>query len=255
MTRRSGWLGIGFMAIALTFAPQAAARAEPKAKFRIVSVSGRETLSFQEETQTSDGKRCVGTTESRVSWRSTRPVTVYVFVRRAGTKVRTILSADRVAETYESVPIAGEATVSRSISYQETAGCAEDPIGCPETKGRAKPFLTGTTERRGSVNGGIDVVDLPPGVDPSCEETSGIAAGLAAPFGGTGARTALGRLTVSAFAMPRRRLLDPRRKRIHDSVTVEQQLGGTYDGSDQASASGTYTDHLAIRLRRLNPRR
>src|SRR5213079_827289 len=129
VTRRSHWLGIASLAIGLTFVPQAAAKLEPEAKFKVLSVSGREALSFQEDGETSTGDRCVGTTASEVSWRSTRPETVYVFVKRVSAFHRkaTILSTDRVAQSFESVPVVGKATVSRSVSYTETAGCEEEP--------------------------------------------------------------------------------------------------------------------------------
>src|SRR5215213_8281308 len=81
MTRLFPWVGIASVAIGLALAPQAAARIAPKAKFRVVSASGVETLSFHEDdgdTSSSDG--CVGAAESRVSWRMTRPRTVFVFL-------------------------------------------------------------------------------------------------------------------------------------------------------------------------------
>jgi hypothetical protein len=243
------------MAAALTFAPQAAAVGKLKAKFKVVSASGSETLSFHEDGLTSPGERCVGTTTSKVSWRATRAATLYVFVRRVGGRLRTTLSADRVGEAYEAVPLIGRATVSRSVSYQETAGCQEQPTDCPKTTGLAKPFLTGTPNRRGSVNGGIDVVRLPQGVDPACGAGGPIAAGIVLPFGNAAMRALLPKITVSAFAVPRGRLLDPRRKRIKDSVTVKEPLSGAVDEADQATVSGTYTDHIAITLKRLKLKR
>jgi hypothetical protein len=38
-------------------------------------------------------------------------------------------------------------------------------------------------------------------------------------------------------------------------VTVAQPLAGSEDGTDKATVSGTYTDHLAITLKRLPLRR
>ena len=57
------------MAIALAFVPQAAARPEPKAKFKVVSASGREALSFQEEGTTRHGQRCLAITLKRLRLR------------------------------------------------------------------------------------------------------------------------------------------------------------------------------------------
>ena len=146
------------MAIVLTFAPQATARPEPKAKFKIVSASGREALSFQEDGTTSTGTRCVGATESQVRWRMTRPLIVYVFVYRYSGRPGTSLSTDRIGERYDSVPLIGEATVSRSVDYSETAGCEETPVNCPELTAPAEPFITGTLRGPASVNAGIDIV-------------------------------------------------------------------------------------------------
>jgi hypothetical protein len=251
MTRRFRWLGIASMAIALMLASQAAARPQPKAKFRIVSASGREALSFQEDGTTSTGTRCVGSTESEVRWRMTKPLTVYVFVYRYGGRPGTSLSTDRVGERYDAVPIVGQATMSRAVDYSETAGCDEEPTNCPEATAPAEPFLTGTLHGPTSVNAGIDVVHVPRGFDPSCRGYGGIAFGISPPFGNAAMHALLPQISASAWAVPRRRLLDPSRRRLHDSVTVEQPLSGSEDGADQATVSGTYTDHLAITLKRL----
>ena len=243
------------MAIALIFAPQAAAGPKPKAKFKIVSASGREALSFQEDGTTSTGTRCVGSTESEVRWRMTRPLILYVFVYRYGGKPGTSLSTDRIGERYDAVPIVGQATMSRTVNYSETEGCDGQPTNCPETTAPADPFLTGTLHGPTSVNAGIDEVHPPRGFDPSCEGYGGIAFGISPPFGNAAMHALLPQISASAFAVPRRRLLDTSRKRIHDSVTVEQPLSGSEEGADQATVSGTYTDHLAITLKRLPLRR
>jgi hypothetical protein len=248
-------LGVVCMAATLAFAPQAAAVGKLKAKFKVVSASGSESLSFHEDGVTSTDERCVGTTASKVSWRTTRPKTVYLFVRRAGGKVRLTLSADRVGEAYEAVFLRGKATVSRSVSYQQTAGCQEQPVNCPKLTASAQPFITGTDERRGSVNAGIDIIRWPKGIDDSCDVSAPVAAGIALPFGNAAGRALLPEITANAWAVPRGRLLDPHRKTIKDSVTVKQPLSATADGADQATVSGTYTDHLKISLKRLKLKR
>jgi hypothetical protein len=43
----------------------------------------------------------------------------------------------------------------------------------------------------------------------------------------------------------------PDRMWLKDSVTIKEPLAGTYDADGQATVSGTYTDHLAITLKRL----
>lgn len=234
--RRSCWLGVASLSIAFAYAPQAAAE-PPEAKFKVVSASGRESLSFEEEGETSTGDRCVGTTANQVSWRATKPTTVYLFVKRVKGKVATILSADRVGGKFEFVPLTGEATVSQSVTYTETDGCDEPPLDCLEATVAAEPFLTGTSDPAGGVNGGVSLA-------------SGVFRCLADPFGNA-AGFALPDPTESAFAIPRNRLLDPKRKRIQGEATVEEPVAGTYDAADRATVSGTYTDHLSITLKRL----
>ena len=253
MIRRVCCLGVLGITAVLTLASPAAAVGELKAKFKIVSVSGSETLSFSEDNLTSTGKRCVGTTTSEVSWRATRPPTVYVFVRKSRGKLE--LSTDRVGEAYELVPLRGTATLWRSVSYSETAGCQEQPKNCPRTTMRAKPFLTGTTKPSGSVNGGLDDVSLPQGVDPGCARSGPIAAGIALPFGNASMHLLRSKPLASAFAVPRRQLLDPRRKTVKDSVTVKTPFSGAEKAADEATISGTYTDHIAITLKRLKLKR
>ena len=257
MTRRSRWLGIVSIVVALAFVPPATAELQPKAKFRIVSASGREALSFQEEGTASGtaSPRCVGTSTSEVRWRTTRPVIIYVYVFRYGRKPGTSLSVDRVPERYDVTYLPARATMSRSVNYSETAGCAGKPKDCPETTAPASPFLTGLLHGPMSVNAGIDKVRVPRGFDPSCRGDAEIAFGVSLPFGNAATHLVLEALSGSdsAWAVPRRQLLDPGRKRIHDSVTVETPVSGTTDPalSDQATVAGTYTDHLEITLKRL----
>ncbi len=70
MTRGSRWLLItASLASALSLVPQAAvaAKSDPVAKFKVLSVSGREALTFQEDGEASDGTRCSGTATSEMS--------------------------------------------------------------------------------------------------------------------------------------------------------------------------------------------
>ena len=88
---------------------------------------------------------------------------------------------------------------------------------------------------------------------PSCDVAHPIAVGIAIPFGNRAmAQTLASKITASAWAVPRRRLLDPTRRRVQDSVTVQQAVSASFDAAgDQATVSGTYTNHLAITLKRL----
>jgi|SRR6185503_1670657 len=261
MTRRSRWLGIAFMAIALIFVPQAAAKLEPKAKFRLVSASGRESITFQEEgtLSTYEEPRCVGSSTSEVRWHTTRPVILYVYVYRYGGKPGTSLSTDRTPNRYDVSYLPARATTSRTVSYSETAGCQSEPTNCPETTAPASPFLNGLLHGPMSINAGIDEVRVPRGFSESCRGSGSIAFGVSLPFGNAAMRLVLDDLskTDSAWAVKRRDLLNPRRKRIHDSVTVEASFSGTRppEFADQATVSGTATDHLEITLKRLKLKR
>src|SRR4051812_17367208 len=134
-------VGVVCMAVTLAFAPQAAAAGKLKGKFK-VSASGRQTLTFHEESSYlgSDGetKRCVGTTTAEASWRTTTPKTVYVFVSGSGKRARITLSDDRVGQGFEAAHPRGKATVSRTVDYQQTAGCHRPPTACPKATGRAR---------------------------------------------------------------------------------------------------------------------
>jgi hypothetical protein len=73
----------------------------------------------------------------------------HVFVKRVSAfhGHATILSTDRTLQSsFEIVPLVGRATVSRSVSYQETANCQGEPTDCPQTTGSAKRFLSGTPD-------------------------------------------------------------------------------------------------------------
>jgi hypothetical protein len=230
------------LAIALAFVPQAAAKAGPKAKFKVVSASGGESLTFHEESQIA-GDGCIGTTSSEVSWAATRPKNLYVFVRYVSAyhRTATVLSTHRETRSFESVPLDGRATVSRSVDYQEVAGCGREPTECPKTTAKAKPFLTGTPNPRGGVYGGVDRIHLPSGL------FAGICGSLAQPWA-YDAEQALGTPTKFAEAIPRKQLLDRHRKVVKGSVTVKESFGGKSHG---ATASGAYTGHLKVKLKRL----
>jgi len=108
---------------------------------------------------------------------------------------------------------------------------------------------SGTAVRGGSVRGGYSSIHLPPpGVHRFCDS-------LAIPWG-FGAAGALPTDRLQAFAIPRSRLVDPKRKQLNGSETLTQPLSGTYHGGGaRATVSGTYTNHFAITLKRLKLKR
>jgi hypothetical protein len=229
-------------AIVLAFAMPASAKDGLAAKFKVVSASGSESLSFHEES-TYRGESCVGNTSSKVSWESTRPRNLYVTVRfvSAYHRTATVLSTTRETRSFTSVPLAGTATVSRSVDYQETANCNGEPTACPETTAKARPFLTGTPNPRGGVYGGVDRIHL------RGELYNRICGSLRRPWNDD-SEQALGFPKKVAEVIPRKQLLDPHRKVLHGSVTVQEPIGGKHRG---ANASGTYTGHLKVKLKRL----
>ena len=247
--------GVVCMVAALAFAPQAVAAGKLKAKFK-VSASGRQTLTFHEESSYlgSDGetKRCVGTTTAEASWRATPRKPIYVFVQGSGKRARINLSDDRIGQGFEAAHLSGKATISRTVDYQQTAGCHNPPTACPKATGRATMYLVGTRERRGNVYAGIDEVRLPEGPDISCTVGS-IFPGFTEPFGDAG--PLLPRVKGDARALARSRILDPHRKRVKDSDTFKQPFSASDPEHGAATLSGTYTDHLKISLKRLKLKR
>jgi hypothetical protein len=240
-------------AASLAFAPEAAAVGRLKAKFK-VSASGSQSLTFHEEsTDYTGGRRCVGTTTAEASWRATPRKPIYVFVRGSGKRARITLSDDRVGQDYESAHVSGKATVSRTVDYQETAGCHDPPSACPKATGRATMYLVGTRERLGNVYAGIEKLRLPEGPDISCT-VGAIFPGFTDPFG-SDAVPLFPRVKGEARALARSRILDPHRKRVKDSDTYEQPFSGSDPEHGAATLSGTYTDHLAIKLKRLKLKR
>jgi hypothetical protein len=233
------------LVVPLLLAPQAEAKFLDQAKFKILLLSGAEALTFYEDgegtfdPETGNYARCTGTTSSRISYRSTRPATAFVFLKRIHGAVRTNFSPDSDPRNFDTVPMKGEATLSRSVDYQETAGCDAPPSACPVTTVPAAPIVLGTSEPSAGV--GSSVTDLPG--DSDCE-------GLRPPFG-QASRLSLPDPTIFARVIPRAQLFNEKRKRLEGSVFVEEQLIGTYDEPNDATASGTYSEEMAVTLKRL----
>jgi hypothetical protein len=167
---------------------------------------------------------------------------VYVFLKYLSAYHRKsiVVSPDRTAVSFDYAPFVPEVTFSRSVSYTETAGCGEKPTNRPRTEERAKGGLTGTPSRRRSLFGHLYSVR---------------GAAVTPPFG-SAAQNALPRSKRLAYAMPRSPLLDPKRKRLKDSVTVKEPFSRSWHNfGEHATVSGTYTHHLAITLKRLKLKR
>jgi hypothetical protein len=237
VARRTSLVAVVSLVVGLALAPAAAAKPVPVGKFKVVAASGSESLTFHEEDHFR-GRGCVGTTTSEVSWQSTRPKKFYVFVRFLSAYHRrgTILSADRVATSYEYVPLPGNATTSTSVDYQETSDCSGDLTGCPKTTVKSKLGLLGTPNPRG----GVGEV-MPYGIADCAGPMP------TRPWSGS-ADYALGKPTRFASAIPRKQLVEGHQKVLKDNVTVRQRLGGKFRG---ATVSGTWTNSIKLKLKRL----
>ncbi len=232
------------LVIVLSLASAAEAKFLDQAKFKLLSLSGAEAMTWSEDSTTSTGSRCVGTGSMRIGFRSTERTTVYVFLKHVHGDLRTIVAPDPDPRNFDLVYLDGEATISRSVSYQETAGCdpQRPPMDCPETTVPAEPFIQGTAEPSGGVGAsGEGTFEVPPGYPEDCARLrSGFLIGLPSP-------------TVFARAFPRSQLFNEKKKRLGGSVAVEEPLATTLGPpyADTGTASGTYTEELAVELKRL----
>jgi hypothetical protein len=236
---------VAAVAILLTLTPAAEAKFLDQAKFKLLSMSGSEAVTFSEDSTTSTGSRCVGTTSARIGFRSLERPTVYVFLKQVHGDVRTILAPDPDPRNFDLIYLHGEATISRSVSYQETAGCDQQapPTDCPETTVPAEPFILGTAEPSGGVGAsGERTFEVPSGYPEDCDN-------LTHGFGSVGVPNP----TVSTQAIPRKQLFNEKRARLEDSVAVEEPLAKTVGppSADTGTASGTYKEELSVELKRL----
>ena len=225
------------LTVAATASAQVASAAQPVAKFKVLAASGSETLSFQEQGVDDRGDACNGTTEWTASWRSTRPTKIYVFLKRVKGKQSAVLSADLDPEKFDLVGLKGEGTVSLSSNYPQSVGCQSEPESCPAATGPAEPFLTGTSDPGGSVNGGVSDIRLPPGAGAACSTFIPFPRNDEVRFD----------IRASAFVIPRSELVG-KKKRLSGSATATEQVG---DSGSQATASGTFTEQLSVTLKRL----
>ena len=237
--------------IVLLVAPSAEAKFLDQAKLKLLSLSGAEALTFSEDSTESRGRRCVGTTSSRIGFRGTERATVYVFLKRVHGAVRTILAPDPDPKNFDAVPLAGEATLSRTVSYPETAGCEDPPTECPEATVPAKPFVLGTTDPARGVGTGVMDIRWPAAYPESCEFLLSQVSGE--PVGPVG----LPSPTVFAQAIPRKQLFNERRERLEGTAVVEEQLAESVEppSADTGTVSGTYTEEIAVELKRLKLRK
>lgn len=142
---------IGVVALlALGLAPRSEAeKIRDQARFKVLSVSGTMTHTFQEDgwqymeqydeegnplppTRTNE---CVGSQNVRVQYRSTEPSRAHVSLKKIPHRgLSTIVSSTADPENNDVVSVPGEMTLSKSVSYSRTEGCSDPgPVACPES--------------------------------------------------------------------------------------------------------------------------
>jgi hypothetical protein len=213
------------------------------AKFKLLSMSGRQEVSYEEQGTDSSGDACTGTTDWGLSYRSTERVTFYVFLREIGRRPATVLSTEPKTGKFSIVPLEGEATTFLRRDYSATSGCAGDAEPeCPDTPtgGATEVFLDGNFGlRAGSlgagVSGGI------PGVGTLCEYRP-------LPLNSSGVEF---EDAAFATAISRRELLG-KEKRLEgtgrDEVRLVDSATGPFEG---ATGSGVSTEEISVSLKRL----
>jgi hypothetical protein len=216
---------------------------QPVAKFKLLSMSGRQEVTYSEQDTDSSGDACIGTTQWGLSYRSTKPVKFYVFLRQIERRPATVLSTEPKTSKFSIVPVEGEATTFLRRDYSATTSCAGDAEAeCPGTPtgGTTEVFVDGNFGiRAGSmgagVSGGI------PGVDFLCE------------FRPLPLNSSEVEFEDVAFAtaISRRQLLG-KQKRLEGTGRDEVPLVDTATGPfDDATASGTSTEEISVSLKRL----
>ena len=235
---RSGLkLVLAVAAVTMLFAAPAEAKVYELGKFKILSVSGSREITFTENGTTYSGDPCAGTMSARMNFRSTGgPLTVYMNVRRIHGRRKVVVSDKPKPPQRQTQQMEGEATVSRTASYEATAGCNFEPADCPETTAPANLIVFGTDNHEGGV-----------GVEPS----SGFGAGTdcSVPTGPAFTNFDFEQ-TAYADVFSWTELFDGKGKRLEGTKRIEEAVTG--DPEDpRYVVSGTRTDETTIVMKRL----
>jgi hypothetical protein len=236
----------------LAFAAPSEAKASKEAAFKLLSASGTQTHTFQEQESEYYGNACVGTQSQSVRYHSTQPAKMYVFIRRAH-GLHTLVSDKPDPDSgLEALRVTGEMTLSKSVSYSETRGCRQEPAECPETTFSAPVIVYGTHNPSGGIMPLYDQgLDLPSGLDRTCQP-------YAHPRYGPLSRHAVPPdLEEIPGAIPRSEIFDERRKRLSGEDSTEFSYETTTDPefSYQTTVTGTWGETIAVKLRRLRTKR
>jgi hypothetical protein len=258
-----GLLAISALGALALAAPSAAK--SPEAAFKLLSASGTHAHTFHErETDIvyygEDGHAlpgptradiCAGSQSENVSYRTTKPTKMYVFVRKAH-GLHTLVSDKPEPDgglDYLSTP--GQMTLSRSVSYEATRGCGEDPVDCPETTFTVPIDVSGTHDPQGGIEALYRVFpELPPGLDRTCSPFPGPHHGPLSPHAVEPDQPEF------PGAIPRSDLFNEKKKRLSGDDTVEFSYETTTEPgySYETTVAGTYRETIAVELKRLKRR-
>jgi hypothetical protein len=255
----------------LTLAAPSEAKKLPEASFKLLSVSGTQAHTFHEETWAvrnfdDDGNplpgptrvdTCTGNQSQSIRYRTTKPTKMYVFLRRAH-GLHTLVSDKSDPDSgLDFLRAPGEMTLARSVSYEATQDCESPPVECPEATFPSPVLVFGNHEPSGGITPAYDTnLNLPSGLDRSCEPYPGAHIGPLSPFAMPPDRD----LEEILGVIPRSEIFNEKRKRLSGKDSFEFPYETTSDPADtpgdfQTRVTGTYRETIAVELKRLKPKR
>lgn len=243
-------LAVGLASLALAAPSQA--KPDDEAAFKLLSVSGTQTHTFSERTLEDGADTCTGTQSQSVRYHSTKPTKMYVFLRDAHGLHTLISDKPNPDSGLDFLSVAGEMTLSRSVSYQAVEGCVSEPVECPESTFPAPVLLFGTHEPSGGIAVAYDTnLDLPSGLDRDCSPSPGAGFGPLSPFAVRPDREEF------TEAIPRSEIFNKKRKRLsgEDSFEFPYETATDPEDSAQVTLTGTYGESMAVELKRLKTKK
>lgn len=253
-------LAVGLASLVLAAPGQA--KQEPVAAFKLLSGTGTQTYTFQEKTTDiksfdDDGNLstppiqtrvdiCTGSGNVNLRYRTAKPTKMFVTLRKAHGLHTLISDTPDPDSGLDFLTTAGQMTLSKSMNYTATDECRVEPVECPETTFSAPVLVFGTHERLGGISSLYDTnLNLPSGLDRSCQPRPGT---------GFGPINVLGPQPEEfATVIPRSDLFDEKKKRLsgEDSIDLSYEVAADPEAKRQVSGSGTYTETIAVELKRL----
>lgn len=254
----------------LTLAPPSAAeKIRDQARFKVLSMSGTLTHTFQEdgwrevEQYDDEGNplpptrdyECIGSQSERVQYRSTEPFKAYVSLKTIPHRgLSTIVSSTADPENFDRVSVQGEMTLSKSVSYERTEGCRPPPPPeCPVSTFSSPVIAFGTNLSNGGLTTLWDPerLDLPPGLDRSCEPQLGAEHGPLSPGAVPPEESVIpGAISRADLFGKRKRLSgEDSREFAYETRTRPE------DSPGHVTVTGTYGETVAVELKRLKSKK